>query len=131
MQKSLILILVIVLTGSRGVYASTGDASHPAVKQTDDFGGESAVRINTAGGRNLGEYILPSAREDAEAATPLSISSAHNRPNDMDEVSDGQVTTGTPQVPPQKPRRKHHLRNALIVFGACFAMALLIAVASK
>jgi hypothetical protein len=66
-----------------------------------------------------------------DAPSTLPISSGHNGPNDMVEASDGQVTTGTPQAPPKQPHHKHHLRNALIVFGACFAMALVIAVVSK
>jgi len=131
MQKWLILILVIALAGSQGVCASTGNASRPAVKQTDDLWGKHALITNSAEGRDLGENILSSIREYSEAATTLPISSGHNGPNDMVEASDGQVTTGTPQSPPKQPHHKHHLRNALIVFGACFAMALVIAVASK
>ncbi len=127
MQKSLIMVLLIALAGSHAVYASADEVNRSRTTKIDDFAGESAVTIKST----VEDAHRLSAEVDAGASTTRSIPSDLNRPSDMAEVSGGQVTTGTTQTPLRQPRHKHHLRNALIIFGACFAMALVIAVASK
>lgn len=118
MQKLLVLVLTIALTGTQALYASSGDKTRTSAPKTDTirFGAEDS---------------FPYAVGHGGAATTQPIASNSDGLHDMAGEGDGQVTSGTPQAPSQPPRHKHHLRNALIVFGACFAMALVIAVASK
>lgn len=102
MRRSPILIVMIALTATQAVYASTENARHELTADTD-------VR------KTISQPVTTDASE----------------PHLIADVSDGQVGTGTSQAPSRPPRHKHHLRNALIAFGACFALALVIAVAAK
>lgn len=118
MPKLLAFVLTIALTGTQELYASSGDKTRPVAPNTDTilFGAEGSL-LSEAGYRGVA------------AKGPIVPNS--DRLDDMGGEGDSQVSSGPPQAPSQPPRHKHHLRNALIVFGACFAMALIIAVASK
>lgn len=102
MRKSLIFVFLIPLTSVQVVYASTDDARRAQTADT-------------------------SLRE----TSPRPISSEVRGQHEIADSSYGQTGTGPSQTASQPPRHKHHLRSALIVFGACFGMALVFAVASK
>ena len=130
MQKSFIWTLVIALTGSQALYASGGKANSALTTKTGSSFGGSPTTSPLPNDESLAVNTLASA-EASEAGTNESVSSDLNRPSDIAEPSYGQVVSGSPSAPRQQPRHKHHLRNALIAFGACFALALVIAVAAK
>ncbi len=131
MQKSFILILVIALAATQALYGSTGEASRTVTTNTDHLAEESVVGTHSLGNRNSSRDTLLSADAEVGATMYGSASPSVIEPNGTVEGSEDQIGTGTSKAPSQQPRHKHHLRNALIAFGACFALALVIAVASK
>ncbi len=76
----------------------------------------------------IGSGVRKIGKQNLRAKSDLTVLPSAK---DLQTDSNGQVVSGTQQKSSQRPHHSHHLRNALIGFGACFALVLAIAVAAK
>ncbi len=113
-----VLAFTVVSVSIGSAFAS--DGAVPNSKQTE-LAREPAYR-------EIGSGVPEMRNHNLRSESDLTVlPSAKDLPTD----SNGQVASGTQQNSSQRPHHSHHLRNALIGFGACFALALVIAVAAK
>ncbi len=106
MQNFLVWMLLVLLTfgaSGRSAFANTEHA-------------------NASPAKAEGHRDSPSSSEEALTTPPSAAS-------DVGEEPGGQ--TGSGSQPPPKHHHGHFVRNAIIAFAACFAFALIVAVAAK
>lgn len=137
MQKLLMWILIIFIASDvsgQAAYASTDHASTQIAKlkvQLDNLPTGTALKVELKDHREIEGELVAHSEEGFDLAAPESVTVSYTDVESMAEDPGGQATPGSNQYPPQHRHHGHFLRNVLIGLGACFAFALVAAVASK
>ena len=136
MRKRLTGVLILLITSGvsfRSAYASSAqhDAEWAArVKlQIDGLAPGTSVKVRLKNHRKIEGKLGAHAEESFQVNTPQPTEISYTAVKIVIEAPGDQATPGNNQSPPR--HHSHLLRNGLIVFGACFAFALVVAVASK
>ena len=135
MGKILAWVLILVTfsgASTRTVFASAEHLNKQAAKlklQIEGFPPGTSIKVKLKDHREIEGELVARSEGGFELAASEPVTLNYTEVKDVAEDPGGQPTSGSSQSPPR--HHGHFLRNALIGLGACFAFALIVAVASK